>query len=315
MASTHRLFREFDNAIKLTTSKRDELTTSRDAIRSDIRQWLKDKDKGQARFKLQGSFAMHTVINPIDDDEFDIDDGLYLEEFEDANKEDWPACSTVHSWVVSAVQGRTKTPPKDKNACVRVTYGHGYHVDIPIYIKLDGAAYFADKARGWTQSDAEGFVEWLDGKNDAEGQLKRIIRYIKRWKDYCNVPLKGIELTILCAQNFSPANGRDDDAVRYTMENVLTSLKACFECKKPVAAWEDLFEGKSDADKSSILAKLEKLLDALISASSTPSEGDAADFLRGVFESDFPKPDHPKNTLAYVTTSAPAVLKHDGRSG
>lgn len=315
MASTHSLFRKFDDTIKLTESKKEELRTSRDAIRSDIRQWLAVKGNGGARFKLQGSFAMHTVINPVNGDEYDIDDGLYLEKYENAAKEDWPACSTVHSWVVSAVQDRTNTPPKDKNACVRVTYGHGYHVDIPIYIKLNGIAYFADKERGWTASDAEGFVSWLDNKNDADGQLKRIIRYTKRWKDYCDVPLKGIGLTILCAQNFSPADGRDDDSVRYTMENILATLKASFECRKPVASWENLFEDVSDTTRDTILSKLEKLIEILTSASNASGDEEASDYLRSVFGDDFPKPNPPKNAFAYVTTSAPAVLKHDGRSG
>ncbi len=315
MASTHILYKRFNDSIKLSEARKGELRTSRDAIRGDIAQWLADNDKGQTRFKLQGSFAMNTVVNPIDDDEFDIDDGLYLKRYEDSDRSSWPSCSTVHGWVLSAVRGRTSTPPKDKNACVRITYGHGYHVDVPIYIKLNEVGYYADKSKGWTASDAEGFVDWLDDKGDLDGQLKRIIRYLKRWKDCCDAPLKGIELTILCANNYCPAINRDDDAVRYTAEAVLASLKASFECRKPVASWEDLFENASDSKKKTILTKLETLIEELVAAADETDELAASEHLRTVFGDDFPKGDPSKNAPAYVVTSAPAVLKHDGRSG
>lgn len=315
MASTHSLYKKFNESIKLSESKKNELRTSREAIRSDIRDWLTNKGKGKSSFKIQGSFAMHTVVNPIDGDEFDIDDGLYLDGYEDSNKSTWPGCETAHNWVVSAVSDRTNTPPINKDACVRVTYGHGYHVDVPIYIKLDGRSYLASKSRGWTESDAIGLVEWLDGKNNGDGQLKRMIRYLKRWKDYRSVPLKGVELTILAVNNFTPADGRDDDAMRYTVEKIISSLDGAFECRKPVASWEDLFEGMSDSKKKIIRDELAYFLSELKEASNATGEKEASDHLQNVFGSDFPKGNPSDGASAYVKTSTAAVLKHDGRSG
>lgn len=315
MASTHALYQSFNGNIKLTESKKDGLRTSRNAIRDDIESWLSSNNKSGSRFKMQGSFAMHTAVNPINGDEFDIDDGLYLTDFEDTEKSGWPSCDAVHNWVVSAVEDRTTAAPSNKNTCVRVSYGHGYHVDIPVYIKTDGMPHLAHKTKGWIKSDAEGFVAWLNDKADSDGQLKRIVRYLKRWKDYCNVPLKGVELTILAANNFSKAQGRDDDAVRYTVEGIKKSLEIDFACRKPVAPWEDLFEDISQTKRETILSKLAALLNALNKAKNAEDERSASNHLRNVFGDDFPKGDSSKRTSSYVTTTAPAVLKHDGRSG
>lgn len=315
MASTHNLFKTFNDTIKLTEAKKDELRISRDAIRDDIKSWLSDNGKGSSSFMMQGSFAMHTTVNPLDGNEYDVDDGLHLDKYKDADKSTWPAATTAHDWVLSAVSGRTSKSPENKDACVRVTYGHGYHVDVPIYIECNGMTHLASKANGWIESDACGLVDWLNGRNDADGQLKRIIRYLKRWKDYRDVPLKGIAITILVADSFCAATNRDDDATRYTVEKILSSLNASFTCRKPVASYEDLFDGISDSRKKTILDELVILVDELRAAEDEPDQEDASNHLRKVFGDDFPKGDPPSKAAAFVTTSSPAVLKHDGRSG
>lgn len=315
MANTNTLFKQFDEKIKLTEPKKEELRTSRDAIREDVERWLLDNEKGNSRFCLQGSFAMNTTVNPINSDEFDIDYGVYLLKFEETEKSAWPIPDTVHNWILSAVSNRTSKTPINKNACVRVSYGHGYHVDIPIYIEQDGVTYLANRSEGWLPSDASGFVKWLNDKKDADGQLVRIIRYLKRWKDYRDVPLKGIEITIMTANYFSPANTRDDDAIRYTVEAILASLRTSFTCIKPVIPYEDMFVDVSSSKKESILNELDVLLDNLQKASDASDEGTAADYLRTVFGDSFPKGESSQNKAAsYIATSTPAVLEHDGRS-
>ena len=189
-------------------------------------------------------------------------------------------------------------------------------MDVPIYIERNGRAYLANTADGWIESDAGGFVGWLNDKNSvADGQLKRIVRYLKRWKDHREVPLRGIELTILAAKNYSGANGRDDDAMRYTAERIASVLKISFSCVKPVASWEDLFDGASVTKKRAILDELDFLVAELRAAADASDQERASEHLRKVFGDDFPKGDPPSKAAGYVATSSPAVLKHDGRSG
>ena len=316
MTKMHSSFIKFNDIIRLSNSKENELRVSRDAIRNTTKKWLSDNGHGSASFRMQGSISMRTAVNPVDGGEYDIDDGIYLEEFEGKPSDEWPACATVHEWVRKAVEDQTIDEPIDKNTCVRVAYKHGYHVDIPIYILKDEKAYLAHKRDGWVNSDAKEFRDWLTERcRPNDGQLRRIIRYLKRWKDENGVDLKGIELTLLAADNFTEAPGRDDDALRYTVGNIIDSLETSFSCKKPVSPFEDLLEGSSDTKKTSVLSALGKLHRALEDAHDEDDRGRAADTLRGFLGDDFPHAGSPSNKAAMATTAAPAVLKRDGRSG
>lgn len=128
--------------------KRLAKNTSRNALRTDIKNWFSNKSKLQPKFCWQGSFAMKTVINTIGDNEYDLDDGVYIQGYDDVELEDWPVASTVHKWVKDAVSERTKKDPADKKTCIRVTYADGYHIDLPIYIVKDDTAFLAHLSGG-----------------------------------------------------------------------------------------------------------------------------------------------------------------------
>lgn len=314
MADMDSAFIEFGDSIKLSKAKRSELRLSRDAIRETVRSSFSDSGRS-VKFCMQGSVAMSTTVDPIDEDDYDLDDGAYLCDYEDTDEREWPSTSTVHKWVKDAVEGQTSASPKDKNTCVRIPYKHGYHIDMPIYIMKGGTAHLAHKSQGWVKSDAKEFRNWFSDRcKPNNGQLRRIVRYLKRWKDHCGVDLKGVELTILAASNFNEAKGRDDDSLRYTVEDIIESLDASFECEKPVEPFEDLFEGFSQTKKDSVMEALRKLSSNMQFAHETASKEEASDKLRESFGDSFP---HVKDSAVsrYVKTAAPAVLKRDGRSG
>ena len=75
----HSEFQSFNEAIKLTQSRKDKILNSRNAVREKIRSYFKNElHINQPKFLRQGSFAINTALNPLPDDEVDIDDGLYL---------------------------------------------------------------------------------------------------------------------------------------------------------------------------------------------------------------------------------------------
>ena len=247
MANTHKLLNMFCSEITISTSKSNNLKTSRDALRSDIKDWFDEKGKKTPIFCWQGSFSMKTLVNPISGD-YDLDDGVYLQGYEDVEMEDWPATSTVHSWIKDAVKDRTKADPVDKDTCIRVCYAAGYHIDLPIYIVKNEVAYLAHKSQGWIESDPKAFRSWFIDKvtdSDYGEQLRSTVKYLKAWKDYKNVSLKGLEVTILATENFEQYTNRDDKCLRDTVEAIIEALENDFKCVKPVVPGEDLFEGCS----------------------------------------------------------------------
>lgn len=319
MADIHNLFIDFDSKIKLSTAKQNNLRTSRDSLRGKIKNWFEDHDKEKPTFCWQGSFAMKTTVNPIGDHEYDIDDGVYLAGYADMEQEDWPTPSTVHSWVKSSVDGHTSTAPIDKNTCVRVVFAAGYHIDYPIYIMHNDEAYLAHKSNGWVISDPKAFKDWfVQQVSETDEQLRRTVKYLKAWKDYKEIPLKGIEITILATNSFNIFEGRDEKCLRDTVADIISTLNDSFICKKPVAPGEDLFDGYSQTKKGKILNGLTALKNALDKAIDEKDPLIASEYMIDVFGDRFPKgqalEEGAEAKASFVRTSSPGVLQNDGRS-
>ena len=319
MADIHDLFKKFNNEISLSTDKQNNLRKGRDALRSKIKTWFTDHDKQQPTFCWQGSFAMKTTVNPINGNEYDLDDGVYLSGYSDINQDSWPSPSTVHSWIKCAVDGHTQKSPVDNDTCVRVVYEAGYHIDYPIYIMQDDVAHLANKTKGWIVSDPKAFKDWFIKKvQDNDEQLRRVVKYMKAWKEYKEVPLKGIEITILAANNFEIYEGRDEKSLRDTLSKIISTLNENFTCVKPVSPGEDLFDGISETKKNKILNGLTELKEALDKAIEEDDPAIASDYMIDMFGERFPKGESPKKsdetTASFIRTSSPGVLRHDGRS-
>lgn len=318
MANLNNLFGNFNSEITLSKNKRESLKTSRDALRADVKDWFSDNDKIQPSFHGQGSYSMKTLINPINGKDYDIDDGIYINGYEDSEMDEWPATSTVHSWIKKAVEDRTIADAIDKATCVRISYAKGYHVDLPAYITKDGVAYLAHKGKGWLVSDPKAFTDWFVGKvknNLIYGeQLRSVVKYLKAWKDYTGNPLKGIELTVLATKSFCKYEGRDDKSLRETVNNIINEIEYNFHCYKPVAPYEDLFENTTETRKSNIITGLKALKDNLDNAMEETDEKKASEILRDkAFGTRFPLGKETKKSN-YTASNAPGVLKSDGRS-
>ena len=224
---------------------------------------------------------------------------------------------TVHSWVKSAVSGHTAKTPIDKDTCVRVTYATGYHIDLPIYILQNDVAFLAHKTKGWTESDPKAFKDWfIQRVQENDEQLRRLVKYLKAWKEYKEIPLKGIEITILAANNFELYEGRDEKSLRDTLSNIISSLNDNFTCKKPVTPGEDLFSEISSTKQSKILNGLTALKNALDDAIDEKDPATASDYMIKMFGERFPKgtASEDEANASFVRTNSPGVLRHDGRS-
>jgi Adenylyl/Guanylyl and SMODS C-terminal sensor domain/Second Messenger Oligonucleotide or Dinucleotide Synthetase domain len=254
MADLHQSFLDFNNTIALSSSHKKTLRTSRDAVRDRIRKYFRKEEKGYTpKFHGQGSFMMNAIIEPLDG-EFDIDDGIYLQ----VDSEPSETITTLHCWIYNAVDGHTKETPIDKNPCVRLVYAGEYHVDLPLYyIKESGSPYLAHKTKGWIESDPKEFIDWFNDKADSDGQLKRLVRYLKAWKDYRKGELPyGLVFSILAAQ-YAIFDDRDDIALYKTLKNIHSVLHQNFACYRPTTpCGENLLDSYSQTNKNYLLDRL-----------------------------------------------------------
>lgn|GEM_PF-189371 len=254
MANCHKLFLDFNAAIALESNCKKTLRKSRDAVREKIRNYFRDNQNGfSPKFHGQGSFMMNTIIEPLDG-EFDIDDGIYFK----VEVEPLQSISSFHRWICEAIDGHTKQEPIDKQTCVRLVYARQYHLDLPIYYLIEGQTpYLAHKGQGWIKSDPREFIKWFNGKADEDGQLKRIVRYLKAWGDYRkgNLP-SGLIFSILAANNIV-FDEQDDIAFCQTLVSIKSQLELNFACYRPTTpAYENLLEDYSKTKKDYFLGQL-----------------------------------------------------------
>ncbi|MBC6420793.1 MAG: hypothetical protein GDA38_03955 [Hormoscilla sp. SP12CHS1] len=200
---------------------------------------------------------MKTIIEPLDG-EFDIDDGIYFQ----VEAEPSQRIGTFHRWIYEAVDGHTNQKPIDKQTCVRLVYANNYHLDLPIYYIIEGQTpYLAHKEKGWIESDPREFIQWFNGKADKEGQLKRIVLYLKAWSDYKDKLLSGLIFSILAAKNICFVDKRDDVALYKTLCKIQKNLKRNFVCYRlTTPAGENLLEDYSEAKKKNFFIRLNNLI-------------------------------------------------------
>ncbi|WP_410511765.1 CBASS cGAMP synthase [Paenibacillus sp. BR2-3] len=321
MSDCHDLFTAFHEKIYLHSDKKKSLRSSRNAIRSKIRKYFKDTLKlTEPKFYGQGSYMMNTTINPIDE-EYDIDDGIYLQHLEDVDGDDWPTPSTVHNWVIEAVDGHTDTDPLDKNTCVRVIYKAEYHVDLPIYVMQGDHPKLAHKNKGWIDSDPKLLTEWFNNEVSEKGnQLKRIVRYLKAWKDYKNSDPKlpsGMILTILAANHYVE-DDQDDAAFAATAKAIHQALSESFSLSRPVFPSEELIADWSTTKQDNFLNKLDSLIKKAGQALEQNDKAKAAGKWIDVFGDRFPEFEPPEKeeqeSSAARTFASPPILGNHGRS-
>jgi hypothetical protein len=280
MATLHKEYNQFKKEILLEDKEKKGLKKSRKALRETIRNWFLDNksDKLQPKFHSQGSFMMNTIINPIpvpsqeEKDKklykYDLDDGIYF--IENANENNKENISTWHNWVYEAVNNHTKKETKRKQACVRVIFAYGHHIDLPIYYQLNenGTPELAHRSKDWIDSDPKKFTEWFNNKVEGKSQITRLVQYAKAWKDFRqvkNTNLKlpsGFALTILIVNNYVK-NDNDDAAFRETMRTILKELckEGSFQCLRPTTPkGDDVFLDYSETRKSNFLNTLESLI-------------------------------------------------------
>jgi len=231
-------FKEYHRVVKLSSSKKKDLIGdgtkkgSRDALRSKIKKNFRDNDRKQPKFYMQGSFSMTTTINPISA-EYDLDDGVYLQNIDTSKPmNEWEKPEKVHKWIVDAVNGHTSKDPTDKNLCVRVHYANEKkHIDLPIYVTKDDTYYLAVKNSGWIESNPKEISDWFADEVKSKGeQYRRIVRYLKGWKDFRedeNSSLKlfgGFQLTVLASYHFIEDLDSDEESFFKTVQEINNNL-------------------------------------------------------------------------------------------
>ena len=274
MANCNKLFLDFDNELNVLSVKKTKLSKSKNDLRDRIRKTFKEKHEGyNPTFYIQGSKKLGTMIR-TKDDECDLDDGVYF------LRDEGVTGTTLQKWVKDAVDDATVTPTQHRKKCIRVIYKGDYHIDLPVYYfpKNSDHPLLAVKDNNLEESDPKDFVDWFKEKKDDDGQLVRIIKYLKSWCDYKrNKMPSGLAMTVLAEKNIK-YNDRDDICLFETLKQIKLSIddrKSLidkFKCVMPTVPYDDLFSDYDDNRKNNFLENLNTFIEDAKKAIEEPNQ-------------------------------------------
>jgi hypothetical protein len=297
----------FEDQVTLSGSARTQMRDHRDANRKRLRNGLtKAEDPLPKNFHSQGSYAMKTMVQH-DDNKYDIDDGVYFDKDQLVGERGGEMTAlAVRQMVRDAVDdGSFATAPEVRKHCVRVFYQAGYHVDLPIYRKVEEKdwlgnvkSHFELASTDWKRSDARNVTEWFEGQNASlspEGdkdQMRRICMYLKKFAQsrpsWSSQVTTGFVITKLVSECLKAKPERDDQALLETMKAILNRLKWNLEVSHPVTPNEKISKGSDDAKIAFFRDRLEDAIGWLKPVeSSDTTKTKALDAWDKMFNTDF----------------------------
>jgi hypothetical protein len=258
MANCDNLFKDFNGkgCLQITDTKDKKLRKSRKNLREQIRDYFKENHPTyKPEFYTQGSYSTGTTIR-TKDDTCDMDDGVYFR-----TNPDGVSGTTLQKWVREAVEDVTDATPSHRKKCITVDYKAGYNIDLPVFVfdeDNDDHPALAVKNSDWQEDDPKEFNDEINSQKDDEGQLVRVIRFLKAWCDHLDQKMpSGLAMSVL-AMNHLQKNYRDDVALKYTLIEIERELCPVgqFKCLMPTTPKDDLFEGYDGARKDNFMKSL-----------------------------------------------------------
>lgn len=318
-------FEKFHGTIKLDMDDLRKVIEKRDMLIDEIRAYLKKKSEKEEKPLItftninQGSYPTGTGIEPaFDTHDYDIDSALIF----NVSKKDYNPLQ-VKGWVHEALDIQFRTV-EWKKPCIRVQYKENglpnFHVDFAIYSSENsnedsktylakGKPTLASSQNVWEESQPKKLLELIGSKftdQKEKSQFKRVIRYLKRWKDTkfssANGKPHGIAITALAYNGFKPYvknyfnNEEQTDDHKACLEfvgyiiNCFSFFTDRISVHLPVSPGNDLFAKMQVGQCKDFKAKLEKLQTALSDAYDETDPHEACKLLQKQFGDDFPVP-------------------------
>ena len=280
MANLNYIFRQFNDELSVTDSKKSKMINSREHLREKIRKSFEQNHKSYSpKFYIQGSYKLKTLIR-TKDDTCDLDDGVYF-----TSNPDNVTGTTLQRWVKEAVEGTTDATPIHKRKCIRVDYKAGYNIDLPVMV----------------------FDENTDNKTD---QMVRIIKYLKAWCDHKRAEMPcGLAMTVLSLKYFQ-GNDRDDVALKYILIEIEKHLKKDFKCIMPTTPKDNLFADYSEEKKKNFMDNLSSFIEDAKKAIDEPNHQKASKLWQKHLGERFPlgedkSDENSKSLIKAIGTSKP----------
>ena len=185
-------FKDFYDEICIHEESED-LKEKRDILQKDIKDKFPDEmkkhdielKKSEIEMFDQGSYKYSTTIrSSVIDRDVAVMIPLDIEKYPDPRK--------IKGYLRDAISHVAARTVKIKEPCVNVSYYENgvewMHIDLPLYAKHNDKVYLARGKEfatqySWELADPKGLNDDLCSRINKNEQLRRVIRYIKKWRN------------------------------------------------------------------------------------------------------------------------------------
>ena len=295
MAKNNQEFAQFlKDEVDLNKSRLDRLETGV----SGVNGYLKDNLLGYQTMERQGSYALDTLIKPVDDnDEYDADIQIVMNPNPKWKPRDYVLAinRTLGGNQNYADKRRLKT------RCVTVDYAGDFHLDVVPRVTIRGKHYVCNRHENkFEETDGNGYREWFNRKNRITGgNLKKVVKLLKYLRDHKNsFTAKSILLTTLAGYmiNESDQGTAAVSTVADTLETVLSRMDNYLqrhpnmpEIKNPVLATENFNRHWDQRRYANFRNRIQSYAQTVKRAKDEPSAGKANENWRELFGESFGK--------------------------
>ncbi len=202
--------------MKPSATTRKKVYERRDAVVKVIKAaFPPGHDISYQSHKIIGSLGRNTAANPVDD----IDLLVHLFIDEDLWNRRYRDDSSEFLYRVRKVLNE-KSPVRkigSRGQAVRFFYADGLSVDVAPVEKYEGGDYaIPDGAGKWLRTNPGKHEAHLNERNGAvEGDLKKIIRFAKKWNKAHSSNLSSFHLEMLVARTFTVLGNDSREALQY----------------------------------------------------------------------------------------------------
>ena len=259
---------------------------------------LKDHLPGYGRMDPQGSYALRTLIKPVDEnDEYDADIQIVMKQNPEWEPKDYvlEINRTLAGNETYADKLRLKT------RCVTVDYAGDFHLDVVPRVTINGKHYVCNRIDNkFEETDGNGYRDWVNERNRITGgNLKRVVRLLKYLRDHKNsFTAKSILLTTLAGNTIKASDeGKESvSTVADTLVTVLTRMDDYLqqrpdmpEIKNPVLASENFNRHWDQRRYANFRNRVQSYARTAKQAKAEPSSEKAIELWRELFGDDFGK--------------------------
>lgn len=335
MTKLKKEFNNFHEDIKITTEA-NVLREKRSTLQEDFEEYFPGicsehgikLTKSEMRFIDQGSYKLNTTISNKDGA---VDRDVAVIFPLDINTHSDPR--ELKKYAREALKIENVRLPAIKEPCITVGYHKKeeeyVHLDFPMYAKCNGNLYLArgkefSESYSWELADPDGLNEFFLDKLGESEQLRRIIRYLKKWKQekYRNSTNKNeippsIALTLLACEYFvekkDGENFDDLTALYHVVSEIVDRFVLTYDGDEVIRAqityylpnqpYSDVFYKIKNSDSYGVLFynRIKKASDNLRDACNVESDHDAANYVQKVLGDEFEVPE--KVAVAAATTN------------